>query len=37
MSWIPKYDWKSACIDMKKEKQIEPFSLLWGKSEEFKY
>lgn len=37
MSWIPKYDWKSACIDMKKEKQIEPFSLLWGKSEKFKY
>lgn len=35
LKWAPRYSWLDACLDMKKEMEKEPFSLLWGKSSEF--
>lgn len=35
MHWKPEYDWISACEDMKKEMEEEPFALLWGEGASF--
>lgn len=30
LKWSPKYDWKKACEDIKREMSEEPFAKLWG-------
>lgn len=30
LKWSPKYDWKRACEDIKREMSEEPFAKLWG-------
>lgn len=30
LNWFPRYDWQSACEDMKTEMFEEPFAKLWG-------
>lgn len=35
LKWYPSYTWVDACMDMKKEAEEEPLSLLWGSATDF--
>lgn len=35
MGWEPKYNWISACEDIRHEMETEPFKTLWGSSTDF--
>ena len=33
MGWMPKWDWETACRDMREEMSRQPFRLLWGEND----
>lgn len=35
LGWKPSYDWYSACEDIRKELEEEPFALMWGHRSDF--